>query len=95
MTKKEQAIQELEQWLDWETATQGQLDDHVKQVIALVHAIDDADREERGVVDVQEIKEHCAQCEFCRFYPYSHEFQCAKETPRRKSWCPRRNENRK
>ena len=102
MTKKEQAIQELEQWLDWETATQGQLDDHVKQVIALVHAIDDADREARGVVDVQEIGA-CCNCPNMQFDQFLMLHVCDKNggqalrgmTQPPPSWCPRRKENRK
>lgn len=96
MTKKEQAIEDfrtgLSDILTWNSFATSTTMNRIQE---LVHAIDDADREERGVVDVQEIK----KCYDCKFH---FEGICQKvhiksvishNAP--PSWCPRRKENRK
>lgn len=104
MTKKEQAIEDLRVGLSdiltWNSFATSQ---SLQRVQDLVHAIDAADREERGVVDVDEIK----TCFDCRFYHdegicCTHENQSERglygedhELPGPPSWCPRRKENQK
>ena len=106
MTKKEQAIHNF--WEFHNSKFQNlypsfPINKRLENIINLDHAIDDADRQERGVMDVQEIKT-CWDCSFycdegcCCNHPHQSErklFQDDHRLPGPPSWCPRRKENRK
>lgn len=98
MTKKEQAIHNF--WEFHNSKFQNlypsfPINKRLENIINLVHAIDDADREERGVAFMQEV-EFCNHCKhffagYCR-YGLAKKVDGSRFPP---SWCPRRKENRK
>jgi hypothetical protein len=108
MTKKEQAEKELVGFLSVNTDGMQISRWVITKAIRIVHAIDEAEREDRGVVDVQEIS-GCEDCNHLR-----HREILEQKTPLcglkklesvpayipaawikgTPPWCPRRKENK-